>query len=80
MGVEDHVDVSGMVRPAPPAATRRIDDPQGGGVVEQDIANITLQRGMYSRGLNGTIVYSEQERRIQHFLAELDLYLDGKKG
>lgn len=79
MGVEDHVDVSGKVRP--PRRHTTHDDPQGGEVVEQDIANmITLQRGMHSRGLAGTIVYSEQERRIQHFLAELDLYLDDKKG
>lgn len=78
MGVEDDVDVSGNVRPAIRRTTH--DDPQGGEVVEQDIANmITLQRGMHSRGLNGTIVYSEQERRIQQFLAELDLYLEGRK-
>lgn len=79
MGVEPHVDVSGEVRPARRHTTH--DDPQGGEVVEQDIANmVTLQRGMHSRGLNGTIVYSEQEGRIQQFLAELDLYLDDKKG
>jgi hypothetical protein len=54
------------------------ENPQGGEVLEQDIANmVTLQRGMHSRGLNGTIVLSEQERRIQHFLAELDVYLNG---
>lgn len=79
MGVEDDVDVSGKVRPA----IRRTmhDNPQAGEVVEQDIANmITLQRGMHSRGLDGLIVYSEQERRIQQFLAELDLYLEGRKG
>lgn len=79
MGVEDDVDVSGQVRPAIRRTTH--DDPQGGEVVEQDIANmVTLQRGMHSRGLHGTIVLSEQERRIQQFLAELDLYLEGGKG
>lgn len=78
MGVEDHVDVSGKTRPPRRRSTH--DDPQSGEVVEQDIANmITLQRGMHSRGLNGVIVYSEQERRIQHFLAELDLYLNDRK-
>jgi len=75
MGVEEDVDVSGTVRPAPRRTTH--ENPQGGEVLEQDIANmVTLQRGMHSRGLNGTIVFSEQERRIQHFLAELDLYLN----
>ncbi|WP_327753856.1 aromatic ring-hydroxylating dioxygenase subunit alpha (plasmid) [Sphingobium sp. SJ10-10] len=79
MGVEDDVDVSGKVRPAIRRTTH--DNPQGGEVVEQDIANmITLQRGMHSHGLNERIVYSEQERRIQQFLAELDLYLEGRKG
>lgn len=79
MGVEDHVDVSGKVRP--PVRRTTAENPEGGEVVEQDIANmVTLQRGMHSRGLNETIVYSEQERRIQHFLAELDLYLEDKKG
>ena len=78
MGVEDDVDVSGRVRPARRRTTH--ENPQGGEVLEQDIANmVTLQRGMHSNGLNGTIVFSEQERRIQQFLAELDLYLNGGK-
>lgn len=78
MGVEDHVDVSGKTRPERRHTTH--EDPQGGEVLEQDIANmVTLQRGMHSRGL-GTIVFSEQERRIQQFLAELDLYLTDQKG
>ena len=51
-------------------------DARGGEVLDQDIANmVTLQRGMHSKGLQGTIVFSEQERRIQQFLAELDKYL-----
>jgi phenylpropionate dioxygenase-like ring-hydroxylating dioxygenase large terminal subunit len=75
MGVEDDVDVSGNVRPARRRTTH--ENPQGGEVLEQDIANmVTLQRGLHSRGLNGMIVFSEQERRIQHFLAELDAYLN----
>ena len=78
MGVEDDVDVSGKTRPARRRTTH--DNPQAGEVVEQDIANmITLQRGIHSRGLAGTIVFSEQERRIQQFLAELDLYLEHDK-
>ncbi|HET8611568.1 MAG TPA: aromatic ring-hydroxylating dioxygenase subunit alpha [Sphingomonas sp.] len=77
MGVEDDVDVSGKARPTRRRTTH--DDPQGGEVVEQDIANmVTLQRGMRSRGLE-VIVFSEQERRIQQFLAELDLYLTDAK-
>lgn len=78
MGVESDVDVSGRVRPE----IKRTTDaaPNAGEVVEQDIANmVTLQRGMNSRGLAGTIVFSEQERRIQQFLAELDLYLTNSK-
>jgi phenylpropionate dioxygenase-like ring-hydroxylating dioxygenase large terminal subunit len=80
MGVEDDVDVSGKVRP--PRRRTTHENPQGGEVVEQDIANmVTLQRGMRSKGLNDIIVFSEQERRIQQFLAELDLYLtDAKTG
>lgn len=75
MGVEDDVDVSGTVRP--PRRHTTHEKPEGGEVLEQDIANmVTLQRGMHSKGLNGTIVFSEQERRIQHFLAELDTYLN----
>ena len=78
MGVEDHVDVSGKVRP--PRRRTTHEDPQGGEVLDQDVANmLTLQRGMQSRGLNGVIVLSEQERRIQQFFAELDLYLAGAK-
>jgi phenylpropionate dioxygenase-like ring-hydroxylating dioxygenase large terminal subunit len=78
MGVENDVDVSGKVRP--PRRRTTHEDPQGGEVLDQDVANmITLQRGMTSKGLKGTIVFSEQERRIQQFLAELDLYLSGKK-
>jgi len=77
MGVEDDVDVSGETRPA--RRHTSADDPQGGEVIEQDIANMmTMQRGMHSRGLE-RIVFSEQERRIQQFLAELDLYLTGRK-
>lgn len=79
MGVEADVDVTGKLRPAIRRTTHL--DPQAGEVVEQDITNmVTLQRGMHSRGLNGIIVFSEQERRIQQSLAELDLYLEGKKG
>jgi hypothetical protein len=78
MGVEEDVDVSGKVRPARRHTTH--EHPQGGEVVEQDIGNmVTMQRGMRSRGLE-RIVFSEQERRIQQFLAELDLYLTGRKG
>lgn len=78
MGVEDDVDVSGRVRP--PRRRTTYEDSQGGELLEQDIANMmTVHRGMHSRGLKGILVLSEQERRIQQFFAELDLYLSGKK-
>jgi phenylpropionate dioxygenase-like ring-hydroxylating dioxygenase large terminal subunit len=78
MGVDDHVDVTGLTRP--PRHYSTAEDPRAGEVLEQDIANmVTLQRGMHSKGLRETIVFSEQERRIQQFLAELDLYLADAK-
>lgn len=78
MGVEPEVDVTGATRPARQRTTS--DDPRGGEVLDQDIANmITLQKGMHSRGLRGVIRFSEQEKRIQQFFAELDLYLAGAK-
>ena len=78
MGVEDNVDVTGNTRPPRRRTTHA--NPEGGEVLEQDIANmVTMQRGMHSRGLNGVVVLSEQERRIQQLFAELDLYLKGEK-
>ena len=79
MGVEPDVDVTGATRPARLRTTS--EDPRGGDVVDQDVANmVTLQKGMHSRGLGGFIRLSEQEKRIQHFYAELELYLTGPKG
>lgn len=80
MGVSDDADVTGETRPAREFST--VEDPPSSELLVQDLGNmVTMHRGMKSRGLNGTIVYSEQERRIQQFLAELDLYLtDSKPG
>jgi hypothetical protein len=47
-----------------------------GEVLEQDANNIPqVQLGIRSRGLRGKTRYGEQERRIQQFYAEIDLYL-----
>ncbi|MCB5945553.1 SRPBCC family protein [Acidocella sp. KAb 2-4] len=79
MGVEPDVDVTGSTRPARQRTTS--EDPRGGDVIDQDVANmVTLQKGMHSRGLGGVIRLSEQEKRIQQFFAEIDLYLNGTKG
>ncbi|GLR67137.1 hypothetical protein GCM10010909_18180 [Acidocella aquatica] len=79
MGVEPDVDVTGATRPARQRTTS--EEPRGGDVVDQDVANmVTLYKGMRSRGLGGIIRFSEQEKRIQQFFSEMDLYLDGSKG
>lgn len=78
MGVEDDKDVSGETRP--PREHSDAKNPPSSELLIQDLDNmVTLHRGMKSKGLNGKIVFSEQERRIQQFLAELDLYLADKK-
>ncbi|MET0547035.1 MAG: aromatic ring-hydroxylating dioxygenase subunit alpha [Caulobacterales bacterium] len=78
MGVDDSADITGAVRPE-----REYNDeksPNSSELLVQDLDNmVTLHRGMKSKGLKGKIVLSEQERRIQQFLAELDLYLQDKK-
>jgi nitrite reductase/ring-hydroxylating ferredoxin subunit len=78
MGVDEHADVTGATRPAREFST--VENPPSSELLIQDLDNmVTLHRGMKSRGLKH-IVLSEQERRIQQFLAELDLYLNDKKG
>lgn len=79
MGIGPEVDVSGKTRPA--RLHTNTDEPQVGEVLEQDLFNITnMQKGMRSRGLAGVLRYSQQEARVQHFHAELEHYLEGKKG
>ena len=79
MGIGPEVDISGKTRPARLYTTT--DDPQVGEVLEQDLFNIVnIQKGMRSQGLGGVLRYSQQEARVQQFHAELELYLDGKKG
>lgn len=79
MGVDDDADVTGGTRPAREFSS--IDNPPSSELLVQDLDNmVTLHRGMKSNGLKH-ILLSEQERRIQQFLAELDLYLtDSKEG
>lgn len=77
MGVDEDADVSGETRPEREFAT--IEHPPSSELLIQDLNNmVTLHRGMKSRGLEN-IVFSEQERRIQQFIAELDLYLNDTK-
>jgi phenylpropionate dioxygenase-like ring-hydroxylating dioxygenase large terminal subunit len=78
MGVEPDVDVSGATRP--PRKRTHITQPGMGEVLDQDANNIPfVQLGSRSRGMRGVARYSEQEKRIQQFYAEIDLYLSGKK-
>lgn len=49
-------------------------------ILNQDVEQIgRVHEGMKSAGLDGFIRLSEQERRIQQFNAELDLYLEERK-
>ena len=78
MGVDADADVTGKTRPEHVEAT--VEAPPSSELLVQDLNNmVTLHRGLKSKGLNGKIVLSEQEMRIQQFLAELDLYLTGQK-
>lgn len=78
MGVDDDADVTGKTRP--PRERADLQMPPSSELLIQDLDNmVTFHRGMKSKGLKGKIVLSEQERRIQQFLAELDLYLHDRK-
>lgn len=71
MGVEEQVDVSGDVRA--PRRYTRLEDPQLGEVLEQDIANlIHMQQGVMSAGMDEGIRLGELEQRIQQVHAEID--------
>ncbi|GGC19124.1 (2Fe-2S)-binding protein [Novosphingobium marinum] len=78
MGADPDADVTGETRPAREHAD--VADPPSSELLIQDLDNmVTFHRGLKSKGLKGKIVFSEQERRIQQFLAELDLYLNNEK-
>ncbi|MCK8683288.1 hypothetical protein M1M10_07600 [Pseudomonas umsongensis] len=74
MGVEEQVDVSGDVRA--PRRYTRLEDPQLGEVLEQDIANlIHMQQGVMSAGMDEGIRLGELEQRIQQVHAEIDRFI-----
>lgn len=78
MGLPEGTDVSGEVRPDrefAPFGTK----PDLGLVLDQDSDLLpVVQKGIRSRGFAGPL-WSEQELRLRHFHAELDLYLAGSK-
>lgn len=78
MGLPEGTDVSGDVR-----AEREFipfgAKPDLGLVLDQDSELLpVVQQGIRSRAFKGPL-WSEQELRLRHFHAELDLYMDGKK-
>ncbi len=78
MGLPEGTDVSGDVR-----AEREFvpfgEAPDLGLVLDQDSELLpVVQKGIRSRAFEGPI-WSEQELRLRHFHAELDLYMNGKK-
>ena len=79
MGIGPEADLSGKVRPARLYLT---DDTvhEIGEALMQDVSNLgRVQAGLYSRGMEGKVRFSEHERRIQQFYAEMDLYLEANK-
>ncbi|MBM4763327.1 aromatic ring-hydroxylating dioxygenase subunit alpha [Bacillus sp. B15-48] len=71
-------DISGETRPEKKYTT--FENPQCSFFIEQDFVQIAANhRGLKSRGVRGVIRLSEQERRIQQFYNEHDLYLKGEK-
>jgi phenylpropionate dioxygenase-like ring-hydroxylating dioxygenase large terminal subunit len=53
-----------------------IENSEVGFLLDQDLQQIgQVHRGIKSKGLNGVLRLSEQERRIQQFFAEYDLYM-----
>jgi phenylpropionate dioxygenase-like ring-hydroxylating dioxygenase large terminal subunit len=77
-GVDPSQDISGKVRPELRHTT--IENSEVGFLLDQDLQQIgQVHKGIKSRGLNGVMRLSEQERRIQQFHAEYDLYLKDQK-
>ena len=78
MGLPEGTDVSGEVRAEREFVPFGVQ-PDLGLVLDQDSELLpVVQKGIRSRAFEGP-VWSEQELRLRHFHAELDLYLEGKK-
>jgi len=78
MGLPEGTDVSGEVRAEREFVPFGVQ-PDLGLVLDQDSELLpVVQKGVRSRAFEGPI-WSEQELRLRHFHAELDLYMDGKK-
>jgi phenylpropionate dioxygenase-like ring-hydroxylating dioxygenase large terminal subunit len=77
-GVDPKQDISGKFRP--PLRHTTVENTQVGLLLDQDLQQIgQVHRGIKSKGLNGVLRLSEQERRIQQFFAEYDRYIKGQK-
>ena len=78
MGLPEGTDVSGDVRAEREFVPFGVK-PDLGLVLDQDSELLpVVQKGIRSRGFEGPL-WSEQELRLRHFHAELDLYMEGKK-
>ncbi|MEO1248187.1 MAG: aromatic ring-hydroxylating dioxygenase subunit alpha [Pseudomonadota bacterium] len=78
MGLPEGTDVSGDVRAEREFVAFGVQ-PDLGLVLDQDSELLpVVQKGLRSRAFDGP-VWSEQELRLRHFHAELDLYMQGKK-
>ncbi len=78
MGLPEGTDVSGDVRAAREFVPFGVK-PDLGLVLDQDAELLpVVQKGIRSRGFDGPL-WSEQELRLRHFHAELDLYMEGRK-
>lgn len=78
-GVDPNQDISGNYRPDTRHTT--VENSEVGLLLDQDLQQIgQVHKGIKSKGLNGVLRLSEQERRIQQFFAEYDLYLNDRKG
>ena len=78
MGLPEGTDVSGEVRAERDFVPFDVQ-PDLGLVLDQDSELLpVVQKGIRSRAFKGPL-WSEQELRLRHFHAELDLYMDGRK-
>ncbi len=78
MGLPEGTDVSGEVRAEREFVPFGVQ-PDLGLVLDQDSELLpVVQKGVRSRAFDGPL-WSEQELRLRHFHAELDLYMGGKK-
>ncbi|MBM4763320.1 aromatic ring-hydroxylating dioxygenase subunit alpha [Bacillus sp. B15-48] len=73
-GVDPDADISGETRPE--REYTDMDNTKMGRLLDQDIEQLTgVQAGLGSKALGNKIVLSEQERRLQQFYAEYDMYM-----